>query len=101
MPRYAQPDLQRLLVVSPERKLLQTLIDASQASVNGWVRAQALQGQRDRSSAASRRPIRCSTRPSPPSRTTRGAYDQKDAGGFIKLNALRMRIAAMLARKRS
>ena len=30
----------------------------------------------------------------------RGAYDQKDAAGFIKLNALRMRIEAMLARKR-
>ena len=30
-----------------------------------------------------------------------GAYDQKDAAGFIKLNALRMRIEARLARKRS
>jgi argininosuccinate synthase len=30
----------------------------------------------------------------------RGAYDQKDAAGFIKLNALRMRIEAMLARRR-
>ena len=30
-----------------------------------------------------------------------GAYDQKDAGGFIKLNALRMRIAANLASRRS
>jgi argininosuccinate synthase len=29
----------------------------------------------------------------------RGAYDQKDAAGFIKLNALRMRIEALLARK--
>lgn len=30
-----------------------------------------------------------------------GAYDQKDAGGFIKLNALRLRIAANLASRKS
>ena len=36
---------------------------------------------------------------SPPSRTT-GAYDQTDAAGFIKLNALRMRIAANWGRAR-
>ena len=82
---------------SPERKLLQGLIDASQAPVNGTVRLKLYKGS-----------ILCVGRTSPddslfdPAIATfdddAGAYDQKDAAGFIKLNALRMRIAAKRGR---
>ena len=93
MPRYA-----RLIYngywFSPERTLLQSADRRLAGSRERHGAAQALQGQRDGASAARRRPTRCSTRRSRPSRTTRGAYDQKDAAGFIKLNALRLRIAA-------
>src|SRR6476646_6196398 len=78
---------------SPERKLLQGLIDASQAPVNGTVRMKLYKGT-----------VMCVGRASAtdslfdPTIATfdddAGAYDQKDAAGFIKLNALRMRIAA-------
>ena len=92
MPRYA-----RLVYngywFSPERTLLQGLIDASQAPVNGTVRLRLYKGN-----------LMCVGRASPtdslfdPKISTfdddAGAYDQKDAAGFIKLNALRLRIAA-------
>ncbi len=98
MPRYA-----RLIYngywFSPERKLLQGLIDASQAAVNGTVRLKLYKGT-----------IMCVGRASKsdslfdPTIATfeddAGAYDQKDAAGFIKLNALRLRIAGNLARRR-
>ena len=82
---------------SPERRLLQGLIDASQAPVNGTVRLKLYKGT-----------VICVGRASPedslfdPKIATfdddAGAYDQKDAAGFIKLNALRMRIAAKRGR---
>ncbi|MCK9635727.1 MAG: argininosuccinate synthase [Methylobacter tundripaludum] len=92
MPRYAS------LVYngywwSPERKMMQTMIDASQANVNGKVRLKLYKGNVivvgrasdtdslfDESIATFE--------------DDAGAYNQKDAEGFIKLNALRMRIAA-------
>ena len=85
---------------SPERKLVQTMIDASQARVNGRVRLKLYKGN---AMVIGRE----STRDSlfDPAIATfdedAGAYDQKDAAGFIKLNALRMRIEERLARKRS
>ncbi|MEP6996790.1 MAG: argininosuccinate synthase [Betaproteobacteria bacterium] len=98
MPRYAS------LVYngywwSPERKMLQTMIDASQATVNGMVRVKLYKGNvivvgRD-SKADSLFDTTIAT-----FEDDRGAYDQKDAAGFIKLNALRLRIEAKLARKR-
>jgi argininosuccinate synthase len=73
--------------------LLQGLIDASQATANGTVRLKLYKGT-----------IMCVGRESKtdslfdPRISTfdddAGAYDQADAGGFIKLNALRLRIAA-------
>jgi argininosuccinate synthase len=98
MPRYA-----RLVYNgywwSPERKLLQTLIDSSQASVNGTVRAKLYKGTVTTVGRSSK-----SDSLFDPKIATfeedRGAYDQADAAGFIKLNALRMRIAANLNRKR-
>jgi argininosuccinate synthase len=98
MPRYA-----RLIYngywFSPERRLLQTLIDASQATVNGRVRVKLYKGTVMTVGRASRTDSLFD-----PAIATfeedRGAYDQADAAGFIKLNALRMRIAARLRSKR-
>lgn len=96
MPRYAS------LVYngywwSAERKALQTLIDESQNYVNGKVRLKLYKGNVivvGRESEDSLFDEDVAT-----FEDDAGAYDQKDAGGFIKLNALRMRIAAQKGRK--
>lgn len=96
MPKYAE------LVYngywwSAERKMLQAAIDESQQCVNGDVRLKLYKGS-----------VKVVGRRSDDSlfdesvatfEDDAGAYDQKDAGGFIKLNALRMRIAAQKGRK--
>src|SRR6195256_2304345 len=97
MPRYASL-IYNGYWWSPERKMMQTMIDASQATVNGWVRLKLYKGNvivvgRD-SDHDSLFSAAIST-----FEDDKGAYDQKDADGFIKLNALRMRIEAQLARK--
>jgi len=77
---------------SPERQMLQTMIDASQEHVNGVVRLKLYKGNVmvvGRKSDNSLFDTRIST-----FEDDGGAYNQKDAEGFIKLNALRMRIAA-------
>ncbi len=78
---------------APERHMMQSMIDASQESVNGTVRIKLYKGN-----------VMVSGRRSDTDNLfdadivtfgdDRGAYDQKDAEGFIRLNALRMRIAA-------
>jgi argininosuccinate synthase len=91
MPRYAT------LVYngywwSPERQALQALIDESQRYVNGRVRLKLYKGNVmvvGRESADSLFDEDIAT-----FEDDAGAYDQADAGGFIKLNALRLRIAA-------
>jgi argininosuccinate synthase len=91
MPRYAS------LVYSgywwsPERKALQVLIDHTQQSVNGWVRVKLYKG----SVSVVSRDSQTDSLFDPTIATFEddaGAYNQKDAEGFIKLNALRMRIA--------
>ncbi|MEO6697845.1 MAG: argininosuccinate synthase, partial [Paraperlucidibaca sp.] len=91
MPRYATL-IYNGYWWSPERQLLQTLIDDSQASVNGDVRLKLYKGNVivvGRQSADSLFDTRIST-----FEDDGGAYNQKDAEGFIKLNALRLRIAA-------
>ena len=98
MPRYASL-IYNGYWWSPERTMLQTMIDASQAGVNGWVRVKLYKGNvivvgRDSKSDS----LFDSTVAT--FEEDRGAYDQKDATGFIKLNALRMRIETKLARKR-
>ena len=98
MPRYA-----RLVYsgywFSPERRLLQTLIDASQQTVNGTVRLKLYKGTVMTVGRAS-----ATDSLFDPAIVTfeedHGAYNQADAGGFIRLNALRMRIAAQLAAKK-
>lgn len=91
MPRYAK------LVYngywwSPEREMMQQMIDASQATVNGDVRLKLYKGNVEvvgRRSDDSLFDEDIAT-----FEDDAGAYDQKDAEGFIKLNALRLRIAA-------
>ncbi len=97
MPRYA-----RLIYngywFSPERKLLQVLIDESQKPVNGKVRLKLYKGTLmvvgRESKTDSLFDMKISTFDD-----DGGAYNQADADGFIKLNALRMRIAAKAGRK--
>jgi len=77
---------------SPERKMMQAMIDASQEYVNGVVRMKLYKGRvsvAGRKSDDSLFDARIATFDD-----DGGAYNQKDAEGFIKLNALRMRIAA-------
>jgi argininosuccinate synthase len=92
MPRYASL-IYNGYWWSPERVLLQTLIDASQKGVNGRVRLKLYKGSvivvgRDSKSGSLFDPAIATFE------DDRGAYDQADAAGFIRLNALRMRIAA-------
>lgn len=82
---------------SPERKALQALIDYSQQYVNGSVRLKLYKGNVSvvgRESADSLFDMKIAT-----FEDDAGAYNQADAGGFIKLNALRLRIAAGKGRK--
>jgi argininosuccinate synthase len=99
MPRYARM-VYNGYWFSPERQLLQGLIDASQATVNGTVRLKLYKGT-----------ILCVGRESLTDSLfdakistfddDGGAYNQADAAGFIKLNALRLRIAANAQAARS
>jgi argininosuccinate synthase len=95
MPRYARM-IYNGYWFSPERELLQQLIDASQAPVNGSVRIKLYKGTVLVTGRASKDSL------FDPSIATfeddKGAYNQADAGGFIRLNALRMRIAAKRGR---
>jgi argininosuccinate synthase len=98
MPRYASL-IYNGYWWSPERRTLQTLIDQTQQTVNGWVRVKLYKGNvivtgRD-SKTDSLFDSTIAT-----FEDDAGAYDQKDASGFIKLNALRMRIAANLDSRR-
>jgi argininosuccinate synthase len=80
---------------SPERKMMQQMIDASQVTVNGEVRIKLYKGT---VSAVGRKSASNSLFDEAivTFEDDRGAYNQKDAEGFIKLNALRMRIAGKL-----
>jgi argininosuccinate synthase len=96
MPRYARM-IYNGYWFSPERRLLQQLIDASQHPVNGGVRIKLYKGTVLVSARASKDSL------FDPSIATfeddKGAYNQADAAGFIRLNALRMRIAAKRRRR--
>ncbi|MBW8079580.1 MAG: argininosuccinate synthase, partial [Gallionella sp.] len=98
MPRYASM-IYNGYWWSPERRALQTLIDHTQSTVNGWVRVKLYKGNvivvgRD-SKTDSLFDSTIAT-----FEDDKGAYDQKDAAGFIKLNALRLRIAANLKHRK-
>jgi argininosuccinate synthase len=96
MPRYAEL-IYNGFWFAPEREMLQALIDKSQELVQGEVRLKLYKGN-----------VIVSGRESPASlysstlvtfEDDKGAYDQKDAEGFIKLNALRLRTLAQRRRK--
>ncbi|MCK9512937.1 MAG: argininosuccinate synthase [Pigmentiphaga sp.] len=97
MPRYASL-IYNGYWWSPERRALQVLIDHTQQAVTGWVRLKLYKGNvytvaRDSDNTLFDQNIATFD-------DDGGAYDQADAGGFIKLNALRMRIAENARRKR-
>ena len=94
MPRYAAL-IYNGYWWSPERKMLQTMIDASQTHANGWVRLKLYKGNvivvgRDSKTDSLFDPNIATFE------EDEGAYNQADAEGFIKLNAMRMRIASRL-----
>ncbi|MEE8208307.1 MAG: argininosuccinate synthase [Nitrosomonadaceae bacterium] len=94
MPRYAAL-IYNGYWWSPERKMLQTMIDASQTHANGWVRLKLYKGNvivvgRDSKTDSLFDPNIATFE------EDEGAYNQADAEGFIKLNAMRMRIASKL-----
>jgi len=97
MPRYA-----RLIYngywFSPERRLLQGLIDESQAPVNGTVRIRLYKGTVLVTGRASAKDSLFEASIAT-FEDDKGAYNQADAAGFIRLNALRLRIAAKRGRK--
>jgi argininosuccinate synthase len=90
MPRYSEL-IYNGFWFSPEREMLQALIDKSQGDVEGTVRLKLYKGS-----------VRVVGRRSPKSLYSLGhvtfeedaVYDQRDAAGFIRLNALRLRLAA-------
>ncbi len=96
MPRYAEL-IYNGFWFSPERRMLQAAIDESQRSVSGRVRLKLYKGN-----------VSVLGRESPNSlysmkvvtfEDDQGAYDQIDAQGFIKLQALRLRLGAMAGRR--
>ncbi len=94
MPRYASM-IYNGYWWAPERRALQVLIDDTQRHVNGWVRVKLYKGN----VIVAGRDSRTDSLFDPTIATFEddaGAYNQADAGGFIKLNALRLRIAAKL-----
>jgi len=97
MPRYASL-IYNGYWWSPERKALQALIDESQEHVNGKVRLKLYKGNvmvvGRESASDSLYDADIVT-----FEDDAGAYDQSDAGGFIKLNALRLKLATKLGRK--
>jgi len=96
MPKYAEL-IYNGFWYSPEREMLQALIDKSQEHVNGTVRLKlfkgsvATVGRWSDDSLYSEQHVTFED--------DQGAYDQKDAAGFIKINALRLRLLAMRKRR--
>ena len=92
MPRYAEL-IYNGFWFSPEREMLQALIDKSQEHVEGEVRLKLYKGNVIVIGRTSPKSLYSS--PLVTFEDDRGAYDQKDAEGFIRLNALRLRTLAM------
>ncbi|MGB8819249.1 MAG: argininosuccinate synthase [Rhizobiaceae bacterium] len=95
MPRYAEL-IYNGFWFSPEREMLQALIDKSQDDVEGDVRLTLYKGNVIVTGRRSKKSLYSDALVT--FEDDQGAYDQKDAAGFIKLNALRLRTLA--ARKR-
>ena len=96
MPRYAEI-VYNGFWFSPERRMIQAMADECQASVSGTVRLKLYKGNAivtGRQSPNSLYSMKHVT-----FEDDQGAYDQFDAQGFIKLNALRLQLGAMAGRK--
>ena len=78
---------------SPEREMLQALIDKSQENVTGTVRLKLYKG--NATVVGRKSPKSLYSMQHVTFEDDQGAYDQRDAEGFIKLNALRLRLRAM------
>src|SRR5476649_2572722 len=96
MPRYAAL-IYNGFWFSPEREMLQALIDRSQEFVTGTVRLKLYKGNVAVVGRSS--PFSLYSQDLVTFEDDKGAYDQKDAAGFIKLHALRLRTLAMRKRK--
>jgi argininosuccinate synthase len=97
MPRYAEL-IYNGFWFSPEREMLQAAIDKSQEFVSGTVRLKLYKGNVTVIGRSS--PYSLYSQDLVTFEDDQGAYDQKDAAGFIKLNALRLRTLAMRKRKK-
>jgi len=96
MPRYAKL-LYNGFWFSPEREMLQALIDKSQEHVSGKVRVKLYKGNATVIGRES--PLSLYDQDLVTFEEGTGGYDQRDAAGFIRLNALRLRIAAKRERR--
>ena len=96
MPRYAEL-IYNGFWFSPEREMLQALIDKSQEHVSGTVRLKLYKGLARTVGRWSDRSLYSEEQVT--FEDDAGAYDQKDAAGFIKLNALRLRLIAMRGKR--
>ncbi len=92
MPRYAEL-IYNGLWFAPEREMLQAAIDKSQEMVSGMVRLKLYKGNVDVVGRSSKYSLYSEDLVT--FEDDEGAYDQKDAEGFIKLNALRLRTLAV------
>jgi argininosuccinate synthase len=96
MPRYAEL-IYNGFWFSPEREMLQAAIDKSQEHVEGEVRLKLYKGNVMVVGRESAKSLYSSSLVT--FEDDKGAYDQKDAEGFIRLNALRLRTLAMRKRR--
>ncbi|MBB5515435.1 argininosuccinate synthase [Rubricella aquisinus] len=92
MPRYAEL-IYNGFWFSPEREMLQAAIDKSQEHVEGTVRLKLYKGSVNTVGRWSDKSLYSEEHVT--FEDDQGAYDQKDAAGFIKINALRLRLLAM------
>ena len=97
MPRYAEL-IYNGFWFSPEREMLQAAIDRSQEDVEGEVRLKLYKGNVIVTGRRSKKSLYSDALVT--FEDDRGAYDQKDAAGFIRLNALRLRTLAARDRQR-
>jgi argininosuccinate synthase len=96
MPRYAEL-IYNGYWFSPEREMLQAAIDHSQARVNGTVRLKLYKGSAQTVGRWSEDSLYSEQHVT--FEEDAGAYDQKDAAGFIKINALRLKLLAARDRR--
>ena len=96
MPKYAEL-IYNGFWFSPEREMLQALIDRSQTRVNGTVRIKLYKGSASVVGRWSKDTLYSESHVT--FEDDAGAYDQKDAAGFIKINALRLKLLGMRDRR--